>query len=813
MKTIYFIGYASDAFFIAGSLTRSYEKFKELLITMTTNISPTKLYYGQAAVEWEEALPIGNGRIGAMVFGNVSRDRYQLNEDTLWSGFPRDTNNYEALRHLKTARELLAQGKYAEAEALVGSKMLAVNGQAYQPFGDLYIEWLNAPSDFAQYERSLELSTAVASTVVVADNETYVREAWVSATDDVLLIAYHAQNGATFSLKASFDLPHPSYTEARDQRHIVNSKCPTHIADNYFGDHPFAVQYEEGSGIIFQSQLKAFSDGVISVDESGISVEHGTNVVFAISIATSFSGFDKQPHQNYDQLSHRNKAKLVAISEMNYEQLLLAHIAEHERLFERVQFQLVENEPIHQLPTDQRLERYKQGEQDLALESLYFHYGRYLLITSSRPGTQPANLQGIWNHRVQPPWNSDYTTNINTQMNYWPAELTSLSECHEPLLQMIEELTITGARTARVHYNADGWVVHHNVDIWRMSSPSAGHPSWAFWPLGGVWLTKHVWERYLFHPDQTYLSQRAYPVMKGAAQFCLDWLVEDEQGQLKLSPSTSPENQFIYGDHEISSVAENAAMDVTLVTELFEHVIEASTILQIDQDFQLKVEQALAKLPKLLINEAGRIQEWSTNFAEQEPGHRHVSHLYGLYPGTTINSAELTEAAKQSLTGRISHGGGHTGWSCAWLINLYARLRMPNECYSFIRTLLARSSYPNLFDAHPPFQIDGNFGGIAGMVEALVQSHTGIIELLPALPKEWATGEINGLTARGGFKVDMQWADGLLITATIQSLYGQPLQVTYSEPITIIDDTTNESYYVGQIISTTAGSRYTVQIS
>lgn len=779
---------------------------------MITNTSLTILYYAQPATQWEEALPIGNGRIGAMVFGNVNKDRYQLNEDTLWSGFPRDTNNYEALRHLKTSRDLLQQGKYSEAEALIENKMLAVNCQAYQPFGDLYIEWLNAPSDIVQYERSLELSTAVATTLVVNGNNTYTREAWVSATDDVLFIAYRSQGDTKLSLKASFDLPHPSNVIVEDERLIVNSKCPTHIADNYFEDHPFAVQYEEEYGIIYQSQLQALTDGAVIVDEDRVTVHHATNVLFVISIATSFNGFDKQPHHNYDELSLTNKAKLAAVSELKYDQLLHSHISEHKRLFDRVNFQLEEDELMLEIPTDQRLERYKLGEQDLALESLYFHYGRYLLITSSRPGTQPANLQGIWNHRIQPPWNSDYTTNINTQMNYWPAESTSLSECHEPLLQMVEQLTVTGTRTARIHYNANGWVAHHNVDIWRMTSPTAGHPSWAFWPMGGVWLTQHLWERYLFHPDPTYLAERAYPVMKGAAQFCLDWLVEDELGNLKVSPSTSPENKFIYDNNNISSVAENSAMDITLISELFQHIIEATYILNIDQQFSSKVEQALAKMPKLTINEAGHIQEWSTNFTEQEPGHRHVSHLYGLHPGTSINTPELIEAAKQSLASRISQGGGHTGWSCAWLINLYARLRVPEECYSFIRTLLARSTYPNLFDAHPPFQIDGNFGGTAGMVEALVQSHLGTIQLLPSLPKAWATGEINGLTARGGFTVDLKWTDGQLLAASIESLYGRPLRVVYNQPIIIIDEATDQTYSAEQLISTSAGSRYTVHI-
>lgn len=780
---------------------------------MTLITSPTKLFYTQPSSEWEEALPIGNGRIGAMVFGNVEKERYQLNEDTLWSGYPRETNNYEALRHLQKTRELLAAGHFSEAEALIENKMLAVNCQAYQPFGDLFIEWLNVPNDIQGYERSLELSTAVASTNARYGQDVYVREAWASSVHDVLVISYRSQGVAKLSLKASFDLPHPASVHVEEQRYIVNSKCPTHIADNYFGDHPYAVQYENGKGVIFQSQLQVVSDGKIIVDVSGITIQHATEVVFVIAIATSFNRFDQQPHQSYEKLSIANETTLAVIKQMNYEQLLQAHITEHQRLFNRVEFKLEEALQKIDLPTDQRLERYKQGEQDLALESLYFHYGRYLLITSSRQGTQPANLQGIWNHHLQPPWNSDYTTNINTQMNYWPAELTSLSECHEPMLQMIEELSVTGARTARIHYHADGWAAHHNVDLWRMSSPTAGHPSWAFWPMGGVWLTQHLWERYLFHPNKQYLAERAYPVMKGAALFCLDWLMEDEQGNHKLSPSTSPENKFLYDDGKVSSVAENSAMDVTLVRELFMHVIEASNILDIDEEFKAILTQALAKIPELIINDQGRIQEWSINFEEKEPGHRHVSHLYGLYPGTTINTPELIEAAKQSLASRIANGGGHTGWSCAWLINLYARLRMPGDCYSFIRTLLARSTYPNLFDAHPPFQIDGNFGGTAGMVEALVQSHEGVIELLPALPSEWSTGQISGLTARGGFTISIEWSKGQLTQATIESLYGQPLQVNYNQEIVIIDEATGQAYPSKQCISTDVGSRYIVHIS
>jgi len=775
------------------------------------------LWYKQPANEWEEALPIGNGRIGAMVFGTIASERLQLNEDTLWSGFPRDTNNYEALRYLKKSRALIAEGRYEEAEALIESKMLALNCQAYQPFGDLYVHWLNAPQQPDHYKRGLDLETAVAYTELEADGAFYSRNAWVSAAHNIYVLSYRSI-GDKMDLQAGFELPHPATASCSMQDYSINGRCPTHIADNYFGDHPYAVQYEDDKGIRFQSRLRAISDGVIAYDETGVMVKQATYVHFIGTIATSFIAFDQMPHQDLDKLNEAARSVLNSIEGYTYEELLAAHTVEHQRLYKRVSFSLRSTDTqqheiqLHELPTDTRLEQYKQGSNDVELESLYFHYGRYLLITSSRPGTQPANLQGIWNHRVQPPWNSDYTTNINTQMNYWPAELLSLSECHEPLLQMIDELMITGARTAKIHYCANGWTAHHNVDLWRMSSPTAGHPSWAFWPMGGVWLTQHVWERYLFHPNPTYLKERAYPVMKGAAQFCLDWLVEDEQGRYITSPSTSPENKFQYDNGKVSSVAQASAMDMTLIAELFEHVIEASEKLELDEPFRQQVAAALDKLAKLKINDKGLLQEWDVDFAEHEPGHRHVSHLYGLYPGTSIQEPELIEAARRSLSSRIASGGGHTGWSCAWLINLYARLGMQEETYSFIRTLLARSTYSNLFDAHPPFQIDGNFGGIAGFTEALVQSHRGSIELLPALPKPWQQGEAIGLMARGGFKLDLSWHNGELVHAGVESLYGQPLQISYRHPFTIIHEASGQRYSSNEQIETIAGHHYRVEL-
>lgn len=788
---------------------------------MMNNKQSHRLWYKQPAQQWEHALPIGNGKIGGMVFGTIETEQIQLNEDTLWSGFPRDTNNYEALRYLKTARELISKGSYAEAEAIVENKMLALNCQAYQPFGSLHVQWLNAPEAPEQYERGLDLQSAIAYTTIEHDGRRYSRHAWVSAAHRVYVLSYHCEElegsdgrEAGLDLQAGFELPHPAMRSYTNSAHVINGRCPSHIADNYFGDHPYAVQYEDKRGIIFQSRLKAVSDGSITYSEQGIKVAGASYVHFIGSIATSFTAFNEQPHQSCELLSAQNNAAHAEISGYSYEELLKTHILEHQRLYNRVSFTLgPQASDLSALPTDARLEHYQQGGHDPELESLYFHYGRYLLITSSRPGTQPANLQGIWNDRVQPAWNSDYTTNINTQMNYWSAELVSLSECHEPLLQMIEQLQVTGARTARIHYQASGWVAHHNVDLWRMSSPTAGHPSWAFWPMGGVWLTQHVWERYLFHPDPVYLQERAYPIMKGAAQFCLDWLIEDEAGRLITSPSTSPENKFLYDHDKVSSVAQASAMDMTLITELFQHVVQASQLLEEDEAFREQVEVALSKLPGLKINEAGLLQEWDCNFAEQEPGHRHVSHLYGLYPGTTIAGDELLEAARRSLSSRIANGGGHTGWSCAWLINLYARLGMEQETYRFIRTLLERSTYPNLFDAHPPFQIDGNFGGVAGMVEALVQSHKGYIELLPALPSVWKSGEITGLTARGGFQLSICWQQAKLVQARITSLYGLPLTVRYNEKLVITDEATGQSYRDMAQIATIKGRSYLIELA
>jgi alpha-L-fucosidase 2 len=757
------------------------------------------LWYRRPAAIWDEALPIGNGRLGAMIFGGIEGERIQLNEDTLWSGSPYNPNNPNALAALPKVRELIFDKKYTEAAKLINEKMMAVplKQMAYQTVGDLRLAFPKTKA-ISDYRRELNIADAVAKVTYKIGTTSYTREMFSSAVDNVIVIKISADKKGQVNFSTAFQSPQNSSVSNENGNTLVLSGT-----NGSFRGIEGKLKFQSRAKVINQggkltnictanSALSTpyslsntgkdvvYKEKAIAVDANNcLTVENADSAIILISVATSFI--------DYKTISGDEKIKsripIETSAKKSFENLKKAHITDYQKFFNRVSLDLGTTEAVN-LPTGERIKKFA-NQNDPQLTELYFQFARYLLISSSRPGTQPATLQGLWNDSMTPPWDSKWTININTEMNYWLAEPTNLSELTEPLTKMVSEISQTGKETAKVHYNANGWVAHHNADIWRAVAPIDGS-QYGTWTTGGAWLTMHLWEHYEYTQDRKYL-EKIYPILKGSSEFFLNFLVQKPgTNYLVTNPSLSPENSHPFG----TSVVDAPMMDSQIIRDLFSNTIKAAEILNLDGNFREQLKKTKEKLPPNKIGKGGQLQEWFEDWdlEAKDPKHRHVSHLYAAFPSWQINkndTPDFVEAVKKTLNTR---GDITTGWAIAWRINLWARIGDGERAFKILQLLLSSErTYPNMFDAHPPFQIDGNFGGANGVAEMLLQNHIKNdvveIELLPALPQKFANGSFKGLRTRHCFEVDATWANGKLVSATIHSSNDAPVKLIYGKTI------------------------------
>ena len=755
------------------------------LISLNVLAQTNTLWYKQPADKFEESMVLGNGKMGASVLGGMATDTIFLNDITLWKGGP--VNPYikpEAYKDLPAVREALRNDNYKLADQL-NKKLQGPFSSAYSPLGSFYLNF-DQKGNPEKYVRELNIGNAIAKVSYEYNGVKFTREYFVSYPDQVMMIRLTADKKGMLNFTINFASP---------LHHSVS------VSDTILE----AKGYTEGKqglpGTKFTSLFKIKkTDGQYQQADSSIGIINATEAVVYISTATSFNGYNRDPYLDGLNDYKLAKAILSKATKKEYEHIKKAHIQDFQKYFNRVSIQLGKKTPVPDLPTDERLMRYTNGAEDKNLEALYFQFGRYLLISCSRTQYVPANLQGLWNPFLNPPWGSNYTTNINTEENYWLAENTNLSEMHAPLLSFLENLSETGKVTAKTFYGVTGWSASHNSDIWAMTNPvgdGKGSPQWANWTMAGTWLSSHVWEHYLYTLDKTFLATKGYPLLKGAAIFCLEFLVEDKKGNLITSPSVSPENKYVADDGYKGYTLYGATCDLALIRECFQNTIQASEILQLDTAFRTKLKQALVRLYPYQIGKRGNLQEWYYDWIDGETSHQAQSHLFGLYPGHTITPEQTPNEAKAAGVSLDIRGDSTTGWSKAWRMNLWARLYNGEHAYRLFHSLLKYvkpantlkanyrngGTYPSLLDAHPPFQIDGNFGGTAGIVEMLMQSDLGQIKLLPALPEAWSEGSVKGLCARGGFEISMAWQNKQLTSLHILSKAGGRTKLIYGKTI------------------------------